>query len=76
MVWLGAIAGFVLWLIFSREGESFWTFVLAVTILGAILGVKSAGKARTFNRENYPKLRAEWENKWLCMKCGESYVQG
>ena len=29
---------------------------------------------KKWNEEEYPRLNAEWENSWICHKCGTAYV--
>ncbi len=76
MLAFGAGVGAFLWLIFMLDGEasSLWFWVPAA--LGAAIGVKGARDETAHNRERYPGLHAQWQKKWLCMKCGESYAEG
>ena len=31
-------------------------------------------EAKEWNRTEHPKLLQEWRNRWLCLRCGESFV--
>lgn len=33
-----------------------------------------AMQASKWNKEEYPKLYAKWENSWICHKCGNTFV--
>lgn len=32
-------------------------------------------KFSQYNKQNYPPLYSEWQNSWLCNKCGAVFVQ-
>ena len=31
-------------------------------------------QASKWNKEVYPKLYEEWENSWICLKCGNAFL--
>jgi len=58
------VAGFVL----AKYGE-LWG--LLVSVVGGIYFYTSF----LYNRNVYPRLYANWQNSWLCNKCGAIYMQ-
>ena len=57
----------------------FWTCALpvfALFVVGACVAMKEGKKNRQWNDVEYPPIRAEWERKWLCTRCGEEFVPG
>ena len=47
--------------------------------IGLVIGffcVRSCMKTSKWNREEFPSLRAGWEESWICFKCGHTWRGG
>lgn len=49
----------------------FWTVVAALL---AVLSVLQAKRARAFNTQELPGLKARWDQSFMCNRCGQVFV--
>ena len=71
-----AVIGAILGLLGLMMTSGFLAGGLVFIGVGALMLLAAmAGKseAETFNRDQLPKLLAEWREKWICLKCGEVF---
>ena len=77
IVWLGG--DFALSLAGLKEAGDplpssvMWVCFGLIAILPLIAYVNGR-ESKEWNRTEHPKLHQEWRNRWLCLRCGESFV--
>lgn len=68
LFWL--LCGFFSFAVFAQNQ-------IASYLIGLLLLVLAFFLAKTtieYNSKEYPKLRKDWENSWMCQKCGNIYI--
>lgn len=52
----------------------FW--ILLVVSAGAVWTIagRRVRSDRKFNLEEWPRLQADWEKRWCCLRCGETFT--
>jgi len=71
---LGVIVAIVVGLISDWSEPAVVGTFLVVAALIAILNVAATVRMYRENRDEWPKLYAEWERKWYCGRCGETFT--
>ncbi len=46
---------------------------LAIALVLAVAGLRKGAADKRWNANDYPRLRAEWDRKWLCLRCGHEF---
>ena len=53
----------------DKKSVHFAWFIFALPI-----GIWLAIRAGIWNKNEYPKLYAQWEGSWICHKCGNTFA--
>lgn len=69
---IGIVVGFIVAALCDHISTNLeFVGLIAFAAVVYFLGYK---KAYLYNRDTYPQLMAQWNQSWLCMKCGHKFI--
>jgi hypothetical protein len=57
---------------FESGGELFFMGLVGAPLV--VIGITLIVKTLKWNKEEFPKLHADWERQWLCHRCGDIFT--